>query len=141
MSDDTLPQRVHEFANMIAAIAIDDRVTAIGCEKQLDATLAHKSSKVMSRLIAIQTAVQMICYCIRKPCVLITPHEIKKYHKMPPRTGDYARNKQLAVDKCIELYGEQYGKLVHHICDAKLTATAAQHFLSVDQLQSKSWWV
>lgn len=139
LGDESLPSIVHKLSNMVAAIAIDDRVLAFGCEKQLDSTLAKKPAAVTTRLIAVQTAIQTMCYCIRKRFIIISPRDIKLFHKMPTATGDHAVNKKLAVDKCVELYGDAYREHVHHVCDAKLVATAAEHFLSEDQLKNRAW--
>lgn len=93
------------------------------CDAGLVNVRERKTELITARIFLVQGALQALAYAWNKEFVLVSPMEIKKRYWGPDwRKHSHAVNKQLVIDKCVELYGGHYRGYSDHACDAKLLA-------------------
>jgi Holliday junction resolvasome RuvABC endonuclease subunit len=104
---------------------IDHKLTAaadikrLSCEKQIEAHATGKSQLVCSRLLAVQGALQALCYFKNIEFDLIEINDWKRLYQIK-RTGSHDSNKRQAQALCATLFGEKWATRSDHICEAKL---------------------
>jgi hypothetical protein len=110
----------------------DDSLENVYCEAGITNTFASKRQLISARLFLVQGAVQMLAEMWNKNFILVSPYAVKKRHWgdewISGRTNE--ENKRESVRKCTDLFGGEYGAVVHHACDAKLLSVWTKKHVS-----------
>lgn len=102
----------------------DPRLEEVFCEAGISDKFNSKRQLVSARLFLVQGALQSLSFSCGKRFTLVAPRSVKTRHWGDEWISglDYNVNKQLAVSKCAELFGDHYLHYTDHACDAKLLA-------------------